>query len=126
MECEYEIKQDVNPDGSPKGGVSAGRIIVTIVSPEKSLFLYRWMLSDCSKYDGSIAMDVTYNRLSKNACRYVYFKDAYCVGLYEYFNNQNSDMATMRLTLYATSIDFMDSPNGISAGYNNVTKKSVI
>ena len=84
------------------------------------------MLDDHGQEDGYIEMDVNYNRLSKNTCRYIEFKNAYCVGLYEYFNNQNTNMATMRLTLYAELITFSDKLSGGAVGYDNISKKALI
>lgn len=124
VECEYEITQPVNADGQPNGGVKAGRIVVTIVSPEKAQVLQEWMLNDNKQHDGYIEMDVNYNRFGPNSCRYIEFKNTYCVGLYEYFNNQTSNMATMRLTLYAEFIAFLNSRNGYAVGYNNLAKEA--
>ncbi len=123
VECEYNITQAVNLDGVPCAGVAVGKIIVTIVSPEKAYFLQKWMLDDFKQCDGYIEMDVNYNRLSRNASRIIEFKDAFCIGLYEYFNNQNSDMTTMRLTIYASYIQFADSRNAVGVGYDNRSKK---
>lgn len=124
VECEYEITQPVNADGQPNGGVKAGRIIVTIVSPEKAQVLHEWMLDDYKQHDGSIEMDVNYNHFGPNSVRRIGFINAYCVGLYEYFNNQSSNMATMRLTLYSESIMFYIGHTNLSVGYNNLIKKA--
>ncbi len=125
VECEYEMVQPVNADGQPNGGVKAGRIVVTIVSPEKAQVLQEWMLNDYKQHDGYIEMDVNYNRFGPNSCRYIQFQNAFCVGLYEYFNNQTSNMATMRLTLYAEVISFLNSRNGIAVGYDNLHKIAI-
>ena len=125
VECEYKLSQAVNIDGIPCDGVRGGKIIVTIAAPEKSNFLHEWMLNDHRQYDGSIKLDVNYNRLSRNATRTIEFHNAYCIELYEYFNNQNSDMMTMRLTLYSGAIFFVE-PTVMAVGLDNVHKQVVI
>lgn len=125
VECEYDITQPVNPDGQPCGGVIAGRIVVTIVSPEKAETLQEWMLNDHLQHDGHIEMDVNYNYFSRNACRTIEFKNAYCIGLYEYFNNQSSKTATMRITIYAENISFKNEAEGNALGYDNIEKKTM-
>ena len=124
VECEYEITQPVNADGQPNGGVKAGRIIVTIVSPEKAQVLHEWMLNDNKQHDGFIEMDVNYNRFGPNSSRCIEFRNTYCVGLYEYFNNQTSNMATMRLTLYAEYIAFLVGRTAFAVGYDNLSKEA--
>ncbi len=114
VECEYTLSKKVNIDGTPCTGPTGGLVDLTIVSPEKARFLYEWMLSDTMKHDCMIWLDVNYNRFSRNSVRRISLQDAFCIGLYEYFNNQNSDMMTMRLSLYGTRIQFVDTmSNGI-------------
>lgn len=122
VECEYEITKPVTCDGQPTGGVTAGKIVVTIVSPEKANILHEWVMADNKQHDGWIEMDVNYNRFGPNSIRNIEIRNVYCVGLYEYFNNQNSNMATMRLTLYAEFIAFIIGHSELAVCYDNLSK----
>jgi len=124
VECEYKLTQQVGFDGTPSAGVVGGKVIVTIVSPEKSRFLHEWMLHDHMQHDAWIYLDVSYNRFSDNATRRIFVEDAYCIELFEYFNNQNSNMTTMRLTIYATRIQFLDLMS-TGVGLDNKARKLI-
>lgn len=123
VECEYRLTQKTNTDGLPSDGVKGGTIIVTIVSPEKARFFFEWMLKDDLTHQGMILLEVNANSMFSTAYRRIFFTEAYLIDLYEYFNNQNSKMMTMRLTISASQIQFVDT-HSTGIGLDNIKKQA--
>ena len=108
VECEYSMNQKVNPNnGLPEYGLNASQIVVTIVTPGKGRPLYEWMMDEFHFLNGIIRL-VTNVNSHHPAYRHVWFENAKCVGLYEYFNNHNSVMMTTRLTIQPAKMGFVD------------------
>ena len=124
VECEYRLSQGVDTDGKPETGVCGGVIIVTIVTPAQGVIFHDWFLCDSRKKDGIVSLVTNVNDKNKTSYRYIHFKEAYCVNLYEYFNNHNSTMMTTRVTISARSIFFTDG-SGTGIGMDNDSKKLI-
>lgn len=108
IECEYSMSQKVNPsNGIALYGLDASQIVVTIISPTQERPLYEWMMDEFVFLNGIIRL-VTNVNSHHTAYRHVWFENAKCVGLYEYFNNQNSVMMTTRLTIQPAKMGFID------------------
>ena len=108
LECEYNLSQHVNPNnGLPESGLKASQLLVTIVSPSKGRPLYEWMMDEFHYLNGVIRL-VTNVNSHRSAYRHVWFENGKCVGLYEYFNSQNSAMMTTRLTIQPAKMGFID------------------
>ncbi len=108
LECEYYFNQRVNPNnGLPQCGLEASQITVTIVSPAKGRPLYDWMMEEFHYLNGQIRLITNVNS-HRPAIRYVWFENAKCVHLYEYFNGQNSVMMTTRLTIQPAKMGMID------------------
>ena len=109
VECEYNIHQNVNPsNGLPESGIEASQITVTIITPAKGLPLYEWMLDEFHFLNGMIDLVTNVNSNHNPAHRAIWFENAKCVNLYEYFNSQNSVMMTTRLTIQPAKMGFVD------------------
>ena len=105
LECEYEFTQAVDHTGRPTDRTRGGLINVVIASPDDSdLTLHEWMRDKDTTKDGTIRLNVNHENLSKG--KTIEFKDAYCVRLYEYFNNNNSVQMYMKLSMMAGTIIF--------------------
>lgn len=122
VECEYRLSQGVDTDGKPSTGVCGGVIIVTIVTPAEGIHFFDWMLCDGRQKDGIVTLVTNVN--SKTSYRYIHFKEASCVNLYEYFNGHNSTMMTTRVTISARSIFFTDG-TGSGIGMDNSSKELI-
>lgn len=108
VECEYSLGQKVNPNnGLPEYGLKASKLVVTIVTPPKGRPLYDWMLNEFHFLNGIIRL-VTNVNSHHPSLRHVWFENGKCVGLYEYFNNQNTQMMTTRLTIQPAKMGFVD------------------
>lgn len=107
MECDYEFSQEVDVTGRVSDRPRGGLINVVIVSPDDSdLSLHEWMRDKETLKSGSLVLFV--NRDATFASKTVRFDDAYCVRLYEYFNNQNSMPMYTKISIMAQSIIFGD------------------
>ena len=116
IEFEYRLYQFMNTNGTPIEAPHGGMIIVTINTPEKSGPLYDWMLNPTKQIDGKIS--TTINAKNKqNSYKTIHFQSAYLTNMFEYFNNQNSDMMTTRLVIHAEKLFFVDG-DGIGIGFN--------
>lgn len=112
VECQYSMGQKVNPNnGLPQYGLSASQIVVTIISPDKGRPLYEWMMDEFHYLNGMIRLTLNVNSKQDEASRAIWFENAKCVGLYEYFNNQNNVMMITRLTLQPAKMGFVDGYN---------------
>ena len=105
MECEYEFIQAVDitkrPSDSPRGGL----INVVIAAPDDSdLALHEWMFDKNKILDGKIVFTV--NRDNIDRSKTLAFVDAYCVRLYEYYNNNNSVQMYLKLSIMAGKMVF--------------------
>ena len=55
------------------------------------------------------SLNLTVNSNTVNSKKTIKFKDAYCVRLYEYFNNNNSVQMYLKLSIMAGSVKFGDN-----------------
>ena len=128
VECEYYFNQKVNPNnGLVESGLEAGQIIVTIVTPAKGKPLYEWMLDEFHYLNGVILL-VTNVNSHRPANRHIWFENAKCIHLYEYFNSHNSVMMTTRLTIQPAKMGFIDGNkfDSASVGYDFRHKRRTV
>jgi hypothetical protein len=105
MECEYEFNQSVDVTGRPSDRPRGGVINVVILSPDDSdLSLHEWMRDKDTTHDGKILFLV--NKDSVDAIKTVRFEEAYCIRLYEYFNDNNTLPMYTKLSIMAGRILF--------------------
>jgi len=105
IECEYEIVQPVKENGQPAGHPTSGIITLSVVTPDNSdMYLHSWMQSPTEHKDGMILFEVVNKGLPSK--KNLFFRRAYCVRLYEYFNGQGEGQMYTKLTLSATEISF--------------------
>ena len=111
LECEYEYTQAVDITGRPSDRPRGGMINVIIASPDDSdLMFHEWMKEKNVTKEGQIILKVNKDNWDSN--KSIFFKDAYCVRLYEYFNNNNSIQMYMKINIMAGSIIFGNKNNG--------------
>ena len=105
LECEYEFNQSIDITGRPSDRPRGGVINLVIVSPDDSdLTFHEWMRDKDTTKDGTIVLAV--NRDSVNAPKTIKFEEAYCIRLYEYFNDNNALPMYTKLSIIASSITF--------------------
>lgn len=113
VECEYKFHREVNELGIPKDGVTGGRIIATVITPQQSVFFYKWLFEERME-NGFIEIN---NSDRDKHPHYIMFERARCVDIFEYFNNQSKNMMTTRLTLQCPEMAFF-GPNNDSFAYD--------
>lgn len=107
MECDYEFTQAVDITGRPSDRPRGGLLNVVILSPDDSdLSLHEWMRDKDTTKDGQITLYV--NRDAVMAPKTIRFENAYCIRLYEYFNNNNTLPMYMKLSIMAGVLTFGD------------------
>ena len=105
LECEYEFTQAVDHTGRPTDRTRGGMINVVIVAPDDNdLSLHEWMRDKDTTKDDTIKLVVNQGNVFKD--KTIKFKDAYCVRLYEYFNNNNSVQMYLKLSMMAGTVAF--------------------
>lgn len=108
LECEYEFTQAVDHTGRPTDRTRGGLINIVISAPgDDDLTLHEWMRDKNTTKDGEITLSVNQEKIASD--KHIQFKDAYCVRLYEYFNNNNSIQMYMKLSIMAGTVIFGDS-----------------
>ncbi|MBP5327283.1 MAG: hypothetical protein J6Y98_05165 [Bacteroidales bacterium] len=105
LECSYEFSQSLDITGRPSDRPRGGIIKVAIVAPDDSdLIFHEWMFAKDLVKDGVIRFDV--NKNSVFAPKKIRFKNAYCVGLREYFNDGNALPMYTEITIAAGQLLF--------------------
>lgn len=108
LECEYEFTQAVDHTGRPTDRPRGGLINIVIKAPSNDdLMLHEWMRDKDATKDGTINLTVNSDNVDKP--KTIQFKDAYCVRLYEYFNNNNSVQMYTKLSMMAGTVKFGDN-----------------
>ena len=108
LECEYEFTQAVDHTGRPTDRTRGGLINIVISSPgDSDTQLHQWMRDKDTIKDGTISLTINYK--NKECQKTIEFKDAYCVRLYEYFNDNNSVQMYLKMSIMPGTVKFGDS-----------------
>lgn len=106
VECAYEFHQSIDETGKPVTRPQGGTI--TFVMPSTSdedLFFYKWMFNKTEVQSGSFKF-IVYSNDNKQSFKTVEFKNAYCVELKDYFNDNDSKLMYTTITISAQEIRF--------------------
>ena len=104
VECEYEFTQTVDETGKPTSRPMGGQI--TFVMPSTSdddVFFYKWMVHKTEVHSGTFKFCV-YSSHNKRSYKTVEFMNAYCIGLRDYFNDNDSKLMYTSITISAEVI----------------------
>lgn len=104
VECAYDFSQSIDETGKPTSRPQGGSI--TFVMPATSdddLFFYKWMFNKAEVKSGKFRFCVFTNS-NKPSYKSVEFINAYCVGLKDYFNDNDSKLMYTTVTLSAEII----------------------
>ena len=110
VEFEHRLSQTVSTNGVPQDGPHGGMFVVTINTPEKNYNLYDWMLQPTKNADVCIYLQIN-AKGKQTSFKTIHFEEAYCTNYYEFFNNQNKNMMTIRLVIHAGKVYFIDGDN---------------
>ena len=104
VECEYEFSQAVDDTGKPTTRTMGGTIrFVMPATCDDDQFFYKWMFNKTAVYSGTFRFCVFSN---DNRRRYktIEFKNAYCIRLKDYFNDQDSKLMYTDVTSSAEAL----------------------
>ena len=105
LECNYEITQAIDQTGRPSDRPRGGLIEITVVSPDDSdMVFHEWMRDKYATKEGKVTLTVNKNNVDKP--KTISFQDAYCIKLYECFDNNNPVQMCTRITIAAGKIIF--------------------
>ena len=104
VECEYEFTQAVDDTGKPTSRPMGGTIrFVTPTTSDDDVFFYKWMIHKTEVKSGIFRFCV-YSSENKRNFKSVEFLNAYCIGLKDYFNDQDSKLMYSTITISAEVI----------------------
>ena len=104
VECEYEFAQAIDDTGKPTSRPRGG--IIKFVIPATSdddIFFYKWMVHKTEVHSGKFKFCVFTNN-NKRSYKTVEFMNAYCIGLRDYFNDNDSKLMYTSVTISAEVI----------------------
>jgi len=104
VECSYDFSQSIDDTGKPTSRPRGGTI--TFVMPSTSdddLFFYNWMFNKAQVYDGIFRFCV-YTTRNMQSYKTVFFRNAYCINLRDYFNDNDSKLMYTTVTISAEII----------------------
>ena len=104
LSCSYSFSQDSDNTGVPTSRIRGGEIRFTMPSTsDDDLFFYNWMFSKTKVFSGTFKFCVYTN---DNHMRYktVTFVNAFCSGLNDEFDNNNSKLMLTSVTIKAEII----------------------
>lgn len=106
VECAYEFRQSIDETGKPVSRPQGGSI--TFVMPSTSdedLFFYKWMFNKTEVQSGFFRF-VVYSNNNKQSFKTLEFKNAYCIELKDYFNDNDSKLMYTTVTISAQELRF--------------------
>lgn len=104
VECAYDFSQSLDDTGKPTSRPKGGTITFVIPSTsDDDLFFYNWMFNKTQVYSGIFKFCV-YTTRNKQSYKTVFFTNAYCVSLKDYFNDNDSKLMYTTITISAEII----------------------
>ena len=98
VEATYEFTQTCDSTGKPSARPRGGRITFTMPSQsDDDVFFYRWMFNKTEVQEGYLKF-VVWAKQNKRSFKTVSFKNAYCVGLRDFFNDSDSKLMYTTVT----------------------------
>ncbi len=104
VECSYEFTQAIDDTGKPTSRPRGGTITFTMPSTsDDDVFFYKWMFNKVEVMAGRFKF-VVFSNENKRSYKTVDFVNAYCVGLRDYFNDNDSRLMYTTVTISAEVI----------------------
>ncbi len=101
VECSYEFSQATDDTGKPTSRPKGGSITFTMPSTsDDDVFFYQWMFNKTEIKSGRFTF-VVFSNENKRSYKTVDFVNAFCVGLRDYFNDNDSRLMYTTVTISA-------------------------
>jgi hypothetical protein len=104
VECKYEFSQIIDSTGKPTSRPMGG--IITFKMPatsDEDVFFYKWMVHKTEVHSGIFRFCV-FTHQNKRSYKTVEFMNAYCIGLKDEFNDQDSKLMYTEIKISAEAI----------------------
>jgi hypothetical protein len=104
VECAYEFSQSIDDSGKPTSRPKGGTITFVLPSTNDSdSFFYSWMFNKTETHAGVFRF-VVFTNNNKRSYKTVAFTNAFCVGVKDYFNNNDSKLMYTTVTISAEMV----------------------
>ena len=100
LDCEYNLRQEVDATGRPSSVTRGGRIRMTVESSAET-DLFEWMCNNFERKDGTITF---FKADSEGTLKELNFKEGYLIEFEERFDSVGSNPMTINLTISAKEI----------------------
>ncbi|MGN0236886.1 MAG: type VI secretion system tube protein TssD [Lepagella sp.] len=104
VECEYKFSQTIDTTGKPTSRPQGGEITLVIPSTnDDDMFFYNWMFHKSETKSGILRFRL-YSNDNKISYKTVSFANAYCIGLRDYFNDNDAKLMYTTIKISAQAI----------------------
>ena len=100
LDCDYNLRQEVDATGRPSSVTRGGRIRMTVESSAET-DLFEWMCNNFERKDGTITF---FKADSEGTLKELNFKEGYLIEFEERFDSVGSNPMTINLTISAKEI----------------------
>jgi hypothetical protein len=100
LECDYELKQEVDATGRPSSVTRGGQITLLLESSGDTFF-FEWMCNNFERKDGSVTF---FKRDTDAKLKELKFKEGYLVFYEEHFDSVTNTPMTEKITISAREL----------------------
>lgn len=126
VECAYNFHQAIDETGKPVSRPQGGTITFVMPSTnDEDLFFYKWMFNKTEVQSGYFKF-IVFSNDNKQSFKTVTFKNAYCIELKDYFNDNDSKLMYTTVTISAQIITIGRNERiVVSRGSNNIIDNAI-
>jgi hypothetical protein len=100
LECDYELKQEVDATGRPSSVTRGGQITLLLESSGDTFF-FEWMCNNFERKDGTVTF---FKRDTDAKLKELKFKEGYLVFYKEHFDSVTNTPMTEKITISAREL----------------------
>ena len=100
LECDYELKQEVDATGRPSSVTRGGQITLLLESSGDTFF-FEWMCNNFERKDGTVTF---FKRDTDAKLKELKFKEGYLVFYEEHFDSVTNTPMTEKITISAREL----------------------
>jgi hypothetical protein len=100
LECDYELKQEIDATGRPSSVTRGGQITLLLESSGDTFF-FEWMCNNFERKDGTVTF---FKRDTDAKLKELKFKEGYLVFYEEHFDSVTNTPMTEKITISAREL----------------------
>ena len=100
LECDYELKQEIDATGRPSSVTRGGQITLLLESSGDTFF-FEWMCNNFERKDGTVTF---FKRDTDAKLKELKFKEGYLVFYKEHFDSVTNTPMTEKITISAREL----------------------